>query len=729
MKNKRLGFLLVVITLFSCAYYNTLFNAKKNFELGLKEVLKNPAARTVPPTAKKYFQTTIDKSWKLIDLYSDKSKWADDALLYIAKSEYYLQKYSQAKNHLETFLKKYPNSELVPEAYLWLGKVYLKLKKYEQADEAFFYAIENAASSRIRAEAYFEKGLDAFNREDYNAANEFFLKAMEEKPDDEYRALLQFYLAETFYIQKRYEEAIKQYKKVMKFSPTVDIEYRTKYHLALSLIQEEKYKEAKRILTRMLNAPRFKKFYSKIRNALAEIYLGEGDIVAAVDTYREVLNSRTKDEGVAEAAFKLGKLFEFTIHDVDSAVYYYGKVKRIYPRYDSVEVAENKRRFLSELKQIRDAIKYDAWLEYQLENDPVFRDSLYKEQALDSLRQLGLLEETPDTLFNVFNADSARKDSLRKSNLKQPLSAEQTESEADTARKAQALDPITGEPLMMESPQKSKTLKKTTAATGNQKTTKKDEKQVERRKLPQIKHDLMQNRFQLAAFYFLKVQNYDSAMKYFNAFLEQYQDTVLVPKALYSLYLIYQAPGYADSVKADSLKRVILTQYPNSPFASMFTKKKTQPAESEHNALAQWSHRRFLQAERFYFRGELDSALAIYREIASRDSLSEWGAKAQLSIAWIYENDLKDNQKAILAYQEVVDRFKEFPSYYRFAYQKLLPINNPEEAQKNIQKEKQTTEETEQKSEQTVDAYGNWQQYLAEKILWRKKRFNRRLGE
>ena len=100
-----------------------------------------------------------------------------------------------------------------------------------------------------------------------------------------------------------------------------------------------------------------------------------------------------------------------------------------------------------------------------------------------------------------------------------------------------------------------------------------------------------------------------------------------------------------------------------------------------------------------------------------------------MSIAWIYENDLKDNQKAILAYQEVVDRFKEFPSYYRFAYQKLLPINNPEEAQKNIQKEKQTTEETEQKSEQTVDAYGNWQQYLAEKILWRKKRFNRRLGE
>ncbi len=726
MKFKPLAVALVGLALVSCAYYNTLFNAKKNFELGLKEVLKNPAAKTVPPTAKKYFQTTIDKSWKLIDLYSDKSKWADDALLYIAKSEYYLQKYTQAQNHLETFLKKYPNSELIPEAYLWLGKVYLRLKKYEKADEAFFFAIENAANSRIRAEAYFEKGLDAFKREDYKAANEFFLKAMEEKPDDEYRALLQFYLAETYYIQKRYPEAIKQYKKVMKFSPTVDIEYRTKYHLALSLIQEGKYKDAKRILTRMLNAPRFKKFYSRIRNALAEIYLGEGDVLTALDTYREVLKSRTKDVGVAEAAFKLGKLFEHTIHDVDSAVYYYGQVKRIYPRYDSVEVAENKRRFLSELKQIRDAIKYDAYLVYQLENDPVFRDSLYREQALDSLRQLGLLEETPDTLFNEFNTDSTQQDSIKK-NSPSIIPFNENTPDKDTTRTAEALDPITGEPLNMNTP-KTEMSEKATGKTPQKKKAKKEEKDVERRKLPQIKYDLMQSRFQLAAFYFLKVQDYDSALKYFNAFLDQYQDTVLVPKALYSLYLIYQSPGYQDSLKADSLKQLILSRYPNSPFADMFTRKNGAHVVIQ-DSLTEWSHRRFLEAEQFYFRGEVDTALALYQEIVARDTVSEWGAKAQLSIAWIYENDLQDNQKAIFAYQQVIDRFKEFPSYYRFAYQKLLPITNPEKAAEAMKSEEKTEETTEQKSEETVDAYGNWQQYLAEKILWRKKRFNRRLGE
>ncbi len=715
---------LVLVTLTSCAYYNTLFNAKKNFELGLKEVLKNPAAKTVPPTAKKYFQNTIDKSWKLIDLYSDKSKWADDALLYIAKSEYYLQKYTQAKSHLETFLKKYPESDLVPEAHLWLGKVYLRLKQYDKADEAFFFAIENTDDPRIRADAYFEKGLDAFNREDYATANELFLKAMEEKPDDEYRALLQFYLAETFFIQKQYPEAIKQYKKVMKFSPTVDIEYRTKYHLALCYIHVEKYKDAERILNRMLAAPRFKKFYSKIRTALADIYVARGDLELAMDMYREVLKSRTRDEGVAEAAFKLAKIFEYRIHNVDSAVYYYGRVKKLYARYDSVEVAENKRKFLSELKEIQDAIRYDSWLVYQLETDPVFRDSLYREQALDSLRQLGLLEETPDSLLEFFNADTTKADSVQKNQ-------QNTTGEPEEIVPGEPPGPQASQKLQTNEPEPGLSAEKTVAQSGNASKNKKDEPEqfVERRKLPQIREDLKQSRFQLATFYFLKVQDYDSALKYFNAFLADYQDTVLVPKALYSMYLIYQSPEYADSLKADSLKSLIIQQYPSSPFAALLTRGGKQKIHQDKTALEQWAHQRFLLAEQYYFKGEIDSALQIYREITQKDTVSEWGAKAQLSIAWIYENDLQNNQQAILAYQTVLDRYKAFKPYYSFAYKKLLPITNPEQAQAEAQQTTPQASEQEQKSEEVVDTDGNWQQYLAEKILWRKKRFNRRLGE
>ena len=74
------------IFLLNCAYYNTLFNAKKSYNDGIEIIQKEPEKES-HPQANKFFEQTIEKCWKLIELYSDKSKYADDALLYIIKSE------------------------------------------------------------------------------------------------------------------------------------------------------------------------------------------------------------------------------------------------------------------------------------------------------------------------------------------------------------------------------------------------------------------------------------------------------------------------------------------------------------------------------------------------------------------------------------------------------------------------------------------------------------------
>ena len=108
LKNKIFHQILIYffILLLGCAYYNTLFNAKKNFNAGLEIIQKEPGKET-SSQAKRYFEQTIEKCWKLIELYSDKSKYADDALLFIIKSEYYIGNYSQATLHVNQFLSKY----------------------------------------------------------------------------------------------------------------------------------------------------------------------------------------------------------------------------------------------------------------------------------------------------------------------------------------------------------------------------------------------------------------------------------------------------------------------------------------------------------------------------------------------------------------------------------------------------------------------------------------------
>ncbi len=722
----RLATALILIGfLTSCAYYNTLFNAKKNYEEGIKVILKNPNATKTPAGARKYFEATIEKCWKLIEIYSDKSKYADDALLYICKSEYYLGNYTQAKLHLEQFIQKYRESELIPEAHLWLGKVLLKLNDYDTANEHFLYAITHTEDSKIRSEANFELGLFAYQNQDYETASSYFMKAMEEKPDKQYRALLQFYLGETFFIQKRYRDAIQQYKKVEKFSPTLDIEYRSKYHLAQSYIEIGEYGKAEKILRKMLTAPRFKNLVPSIKSAIAQIYERQGDYPEAIEIYREVIRGKIRNDGTAEAAFRLAKLYETVFNNVDSAVTYYRKVKQLSKTYDSVKVAEKKRVFLGELKSIRDAIRYDAWLVKQITTDPYFRDSLYQAQYEDSLRELGVL--SADTLADTSSTgrravqDTTGEDSLLATNKTSNASA--PSRTPDRPRQNPS-----GPPNSPEAPSLNKKTGKRKGQSAKSSTRTKKQQKVEKRKLPQIQRDLMLSRFSLAEFYLFKVENYDSAAHYYWKFLEQHHDSVLTPKAMYALSFIYRQPGYQDSAVVDSLEKAILELYPNSAFAEEIRKNRgLLPRPRVADSLQAWSRRLFLVAEEHYFAGEIDTALALYRRIVARDTVSEWGAKAQLSIAWIYENELQQNEQALLAYQAVMEKFKNWPDYVRYARQKLMPVLSRGEspASKEEAAGKDTPvaggESREKEAELVLDTTTS-SELLEKKIQWRKHR-------
>ena len=279
-----------IILILNCAYYNTLFNAKRSYNDGIESIQKEPDKEN-HPQANKFFEQTIEKCWKLIELYSDKSKYADDALLFIVKSEYYLGKYTQAKLHANQFISKYPESDLIPESYLWLGKILLKENNVDQGKEYLNKCITISKKSRLRSESYYELGNIAFEDEDYLQAIGFFEKALNENIDEQYAAFVQFYLAESYFQQKKYNEAIERYKKVEKFSPSLDVEYKTKFNLGVSYAEIGKYQEALKILRKMLTAPRFKNFIPLINSEIAQIYYKQNKIQDSISTKKSFMNA------------------------------------------------------------------------------------------------------------------------------------------------------------------------------------------------------------------------------------------------------------------------------------------------------------------------------------------------------------------------------------------------------------------------------------------------------
>ena len=716
----------------SCAYYNTLFNAKRSYREAIEVLRENPEAKRIPQGAKRNFETTIEKCWKLIELYTDKSKYADDALLLIGKSEFHLEKYAQAKLHLDQFIKKYPRSELLPEAHLWLGKVLLKENDMEEANKHFLIVISTAKDPQIRSQASFELGLYAFENENYADAIKFLQKALKEKLEDQYKALVLFYLGESYFIQKNYKEAIDNFKKAIKNNPTLDIEYKARLHLGQAYTRVGKYEEAYHILRKMLTAPRFKDFVAFIRTAIGENYERENRLDEAIETYRKVVFERKPNAGTAMAAFNLARLYENVYHNIDSAVVYYGKVEKIFSRFDSVEIARNKKRFLGEFKEIRDLIKRDERLVYRLTHEPDFRDSLYQAQYEDSLRRVSedlAAQQVEDSLQTIAYEDSLQKalmDSLTAA--KQDTSDSLQTAAADTAKeddlsylsfrqqatvdddKIAEKEKLQQQTQVPEQPQPPKP------------------KPLEKRKLPEIEFDLMNNRYHLAEFYLLKVENYDSAAHYYREFLETYEDSILTPKAIYSLIYIYRSPSHSDPQKVDSLEQVLIERYPNSVFAREILKSKGLLKEEKKELTPEEAaYQLFLKAEELYFSGEYQQALRLYKQIADIDTTWEISAKAQYAIAWIYENDLALTDSAFAAYQSIVERYPGATSFVQVARRKITPPSEappPAVADSTQYFAADTTagktlaNATEQPEEAALQA----EDILKEKIRWRRLR-------
>ena len=655
-----------IALLWSCAYYNTLFNAKKSYNAGIKIIQKEPEKQS-HPNANKYFQDTIDKCWKLIELYSDQSKYADDALLYIVKSEYYLANYAQARSHASQFLLKYPDSKLIPEANLWYGKLLLKDNKIEEGKEYLNRIINLSKESQLRAEAFYELGNLAFENEDYAEAITQFEQALDENISKQYAAFINFYLGESYFEQGQFKDAIKQYKKVEKFSPSLDVEYKTKFHLGKSYIEQGEYNNARNLFRKMLTAPRFKGFIPSIKAEMARIYYLEKKLDEALDLYKEVVRARVSSVGTAKASFSLAKIYEYDILNVDSAVYYYGEVRKIYARFDSVEIAEDKFYFLSELKKIRDGIKRDRYLIFKLENDSYFLDSLYTLQEEDSiLSAIGRAPSAPsassDTLASKIDTTSIlyQYSLIQLDSLKKVITDTLNLSQDDTLKSVlqDSLSKIDNY-LIFKAPVV--------------------EEEVEKRKLPQIRKDLKENQYHLGEFFLLQIEEYDSAIVHYQNFIEQYEDSILTPKAIYSLAFIYSKSSYSNPSKVDSLENILIKNYPESSFSKVILKQRGLLEEDDDFQVSddQVEYVLFLEAENLYYQNQIDSALSLYKRVAAMDSTSIWSAKAQLARAWIYEKDLKEIDLAVQEYTILKENFHQ-PEFVAIAIRKISPPKEPE---------------------------------------------------
>jgi TolA-binding protein len=604
---KRIKFIfLSLVFLGGCAYYNTFFNAEENYRLGLEKKESNRQEK-LPESIKKYFNTSIAKSWKVIDLYGDSSAWADNALIMVGKSYYQLEEYDKSQEVLEQFLQKYLKSELIPEAELWLAKTYLKQEDDEQALSKFSGIISKTDDDEIRAEALLNLGELYFKSENYKNAIERFSECIDATSNSERAGKAQYKLADSYYQLKNYESAIENYEEVLRYDLPIIKQYDAVIQVANSLLELKKYERAQEILQTTLRDQRFKKQYSMIATKLANMIEFQGDLNFAIEKYREVLKKYPKTDGSALAAFYMAQIYEFEYGVLDSAKVKYDRVKKEYSRSESAEEAAKRSRILADYLKIKKQLLKD-------------KDDMYKLEHGDSSLVDSLVSDVDTLLISI-------EDTLKTQPLK-----------ANGRQIAKQLSKI-----------KKDTVKQQKKIRENKVAVSRDPEVVEK--------SLLKNDFRMAEYFLVNYQHYDSAKVAYTHFVNNYSDSLLIPKAYYSLYYISKDIDQ-DSVKADSFKTIILTQYPNTIYGRKLSGKTV--VITEHNKEGAIKDA-FLNAEKLFDEKKYNQAIRAYNTIAMQDSGSSWAIKSRYASAYLYENFIKNTDSAYVSYSILAKEYPKSP--------------------------------------------------------------------
>lgn len=132
--------------------------------------------------AKKYTLTAKDPNWRYVrDLfkrytvdYPDSSRYPE-AYYEGAVAHYNMQMFREALIYFNLFLKRFPNSPLVPEALYWQGQTFLSIGRLEEATNVF-KKLSNAKDQTLRLRGYVGLGDALFAGKKYLAALDVYKK-------------------------------------------------------------------------------------------------------------------------------------------------------------------------------------------------------------------------------------------------------------------------------------------------------------------------------------------------------------------------------------------------------------------------------------------------------------------------------------------------------------------------------------------------------------------------
>ena len=245
----------VSLLLFSCAYFNTFYNAERYYEEADRIRLEK-SGKSIPLKAMDNYGKTIQKCRVVLSEFTE-SKLVNDAILLMAKAQFYRSEYDDAIGNLKIIYSK-GSAQQIAEAQYWSAVCKWKKGKTQAALDELRGIIKSSDDSVIKAQCH----LSLADISDELGRSKDFLFHLEEGArtikDRAEKGIVYNKLADIAFNNESYEVAEGAYKEVIKNSLTKEkIENAHIQLLKISRISGD-HRSAERKIKSMLVDEKFK---------------------------------------------------------------------------------------------------------------------------------------------------------------------------------------------------------------------------------------------------------------------------------------------------------------------------------------------------------------------------------------------------------------------------------------------------------------------------------------
>ena len=527
---------------------------------------------------------------------------------------------SSAKNAYQSvidksilILNKYPQSKYVLPAMLLIGKSRYHLGEYTQA-ENMFRRLKQEGGAEYQNESQYWLALTKWKSGKPLPALNELRTLYDQINDNQFLAKIHLSNAEIYIEIEETDQALASLDKAADLTKDRSEKDQIYYRLSTLAFDQQEYDRALSSYRNVIKYTMVKKRKEDANLQIVKIYRLQGVFTEASKKIKDLLADENLKTVHGELEMELAKI------SIDQ-----GDLEVAKTRFESITVDYERSEVSAEA--------YYHLGEHSLK-ERGFEEALnYYEQVSSESRKSAFLKPSQRRIKEIQAYRTARNelDALLEEKPANPSLVSQPDSLGITKDDSLAPSPsqhlpkigLSGVPVQFDS----------TSAGSNE---------TDPQSLLSKKNQIAEKLYSLGELNAFHFDHFDSAIVHLQDIIENYTDTDIYPKSLFTLRFLFFERG--DTAEAIQLEDILLEQFPESEFSLAIGKGKDFEGGAQDNFLR--------DAEKLWAQDK-EASLNEYKSIVSADSTSDLAAKAVYSLAHHYDLFLHNADSALKYYEMI----------------------------------------------------------------------------